>query len=301
MDAGVALAAREVFEYLDYRSFLRDYYQHRKKHEYGFSYRSFSRRAGCRSTNFPLLVIAGKRNLSPDSAIRFAEACKLEGSARDYFCDLVSFNQAETQREKEHAFEQLTRHAQFRKVHAITEAQAEYFSHWYFVAIRELAARADFVAEAEWIAGQLLPAISTREARRALETLQRLGFLESNEENGLRPTEKLVGTTGPLGHHLVSFHRAMLERASAAIELVDRSERDISALTLCVSQARMQELIEEVRAFRKRLLQLAERDDTPERVVQVGFQVFPLSRGPVSSPTPTRPVQTSRLKPSRKK
>lgn len=271
-----------MFEYLDGREFLRDYYAHQKEHEYGFSYRVLARRAGCKSTNFPHLVMQGKRNLSRDSAIRFAEACGLEGGEVEYFSDLVAFNQAKSQREKEHWYQSLTKHSQFRRVHRLTEAQASYFSHWYIPAIRELAARDDFVADPGWLSQVLVPSITAAQAKRALKILRVLGLLSQGVDGKIRPAQGLVSSGGPLGHHLVKFHRAMLARASSAIELVPREEREISSLTLCVSQERMLQLKEEIRAFRKHLLQTAEAEDRPERVVQIGFQLFPLSRLPHS-------------------
>lgn len=156
--------------------------------------------------------------------------------------------------------------------------QANYFTQWYYVAIRELASRSDFEANPQWIADQLTPSITIGQARRALAALLQLGMLEQDGDGRVVLTEKLVRAEGPIGHQLAGFHRMMLKRAIEAIEIVERSERDISALTVCVSEERMHELMREVRKFRARLLQLAERDDTPERVVQLGFQVFPLSR-----------------------
>lgn len=270
--------SKKVFEYLDSREFLRDYYAHHKEHEYGFSYRVFARRAGCRSSNFAHLVLQGKRNLSDESALRFADACGLKGTEVEYFADLVAFNQAQSQREKEHCYERLTKHTQFRRVHKLTEAQGTYFSTWYIPAIRELAARGDFPADPAWLSQMLVPSISEAQAKKALKTLTTLGLLVENAAGKTVRSENLVSSGGPLGHHLVAFHRRMLERASEAIELIDREEREIASLTVCVSEKRMQELKEEIRAFRKRLLQSAEADDQPERVVQIGFQLFPLSK-----------------------
>jgi uncharacterized protein (TIGR02147 family) len=71
----------------------------------------------------------------------------------------------------------------------------------------------------------------------------------------------------------------MLERASLAIELVPREEREISSVTLCVSQSKLLELKEQIREFRGQLLQTAESDGDCERVVQVCFQLFPISKG----------------------
>lgn len=270
--------ARKVFEYLDSQAFLRDYYAHHKEHEYGFSYRVFARRAGCRSSNFPHLVMQGKRNLSGESAVRFAEACGLKGVEVEYFSDLVAFNQARSQREKERWYERLAKYAQFRRVHKLTEAQAAYFSSWYIPAIRELAARSDFQADPAWLSQVLIPNISEAQAKKALKTLTTLGFLAVSDAGKVQQVQPLISSNGPLGHHLVTFHRAMLKRASDAIELVEREEREIASLTLCVSEKRMLELKEEIRAFRKHLLQTAETEDEPERVVQIGFQLFPLSK-----------------------
>lgn len=40
-----------AYGFLDYRTFLRALYAHKKQHEYGFSHRAFSRRAGLKSVN----------------------------------------------------------------------------------------------------------------------------------------------------------------------------------------------------------------------------------------------------------
>jgi uncharacterized protein (TIGR02147 family) len=274
----VSPSLRPVYEYLEYRQYLADYYAQQKRDTYGYSYRVFARRAGCKSTNYPCLVITGKRNLTSDMAMRFAEACELGGNEQAYFCDLVRFNQAKTQREREHWYGQLTRFNQFRRVHHVTESQARYFSEWYIPATRELAARPDFRNDPHWVSHMLIPSISVSQARRALKTLTELGFICTDQHGNAMRSDNLVSSGGPLGHHLVSYHRAMLERASEAIELFPRDEREIAALTLCVSEQRLQALKQQIREFRKTLLQTAEQGDAPERVVQLNFQLFPLSK-----------------------
>lgn len=269
---------RRVYEYLDYRRYLADYYTHQKIHEYGFSYRLLAQRAGCRSTNHAHLVITGKRNLTAGMAARFATAIGLNGQESAYFSDLVTFCQACTQSEKEHYYAKLARYSPFARVHKITEAQSRYFAQWYVPATRELAARADFKADADWIASMLEPSISVGQARRALATLFELGLLTVDESGRTIRGDGLVSSDGPLGHHLVEFHRAMLERASEAIEFFSRDEREISSLTVCVSTRRLQQLKAEIREFRHRLLKSAELEDSPECVVQINFQLFPLSK-----------------------
>lgn len=269
----------DVFAYLDYRAYLRDYYNARKAAGRGFSYRSFSRRAGLKSPNYLKLVVDGERNLSSDMAERFATACGLKDDEHRYFVDLVAFSQATTMSERNQHYARLTGFKRYRNAHKLDLAHAAYFSAWYMPAIRELAARADFRDDPAWIAQQLLPAISQQEAEHALATLLELGLLVREADGKVRQTDALL-STGPetRGLHIVAYHRAMVQRAMEAIDLVPAAERDISSLTLCLGEAGLRAFKERVQRFRKELLELSALEANPEQVVQINFQLFPLSR-----------------------
>jgi uncharacterized protein (TIGR02147 family) len=267
-----------VYAFADYRRYLAAYYDYAKAEQYGFSFRVFSRRAGIRSSNYLRLVIDGERNLTRDMAGRFADACELTGAAREFFCELVEYCQGKTAQERSRMYERLARHRPFREARRLESAQAEYHSHWYLPAIRELVRREDFSSEPKWIARQLQPNISAAQAKRALELLCKLGLLEPGSDGRLVQTSEIITTgPGPLGHHIFNYHHMMLERAAEALDSLPREERDVSCLTLCVSESKVAELKERVRAFRQELLRTAELDNSPERVVQINFQVFPLS------------------------
>ena len=267
-----------VFEYLDYRALLRDLFARRKAQGRGFSHRAFARRAGLRSTNFLHLVISGKRNLSAPMASRFADAFGLERDDAAYFCDLVAFNLAKTAAERARSHERLMRFRRYRQVHKLESEQAQYYAHWYLPAIRELAGCQGFREDPKWIAAQLRPRITKPAAARALKTLIALGLLARDTDGRLRQANPLVTTgSGPLGHHVVTYHRAMLERASDALDHVPREEREISSLTLCTTQAMLLELKQRIVQFKNELLQVAEHTGASARVVQINFQLFPLS------------------------
>lgn len=276
----MAAAEIDVFAYLDYRAYLRDYYNARKAAGRGFSYRSFSRRAGLKSPNYLKLVMDGERNLSADMAERFAQACGLKDDEVRYFVDLVNFGQAASLAERNQHYGRLTGFQRYRNAHKLDLAHAAYYSAWYMPAIRELVARADFRADPSWIAEQLIPPIAPTEAARALETLLELGLLVKDEGGVLRQADALL-STGPetRGLHIASYHRAMMQRAMESIDLVPAHQRDISSLTLCLGEAGLRAFKERVQRFRKELLELSALEPKPEQVVQINFQLFPLSRG----------------------
>lgn len=269
----------EVFGYLDYRAFLGDYYL-AKKQVRGFSYRSFSRRAGLSSPNYLKLVIEGQRNLSAEMAGRFAEACGLEEDAARYFVHLVAFNQATGVGERSKHYAKLTGFRRYRQAHKLDIAHAAYYASWYMPAIRELAASAEFQEDPAWIAQQLIPAITPLQAARAIDTLMELGLLVRGEEGRLVQADALV-STGPetRGVHIGAFHRAMTERAMESIDLVPAQDRDISSLTLCLSRGGLAAFKERIQRIRRELLELSALEENPEQVIQINFQLFPLSRG----------------------
>jgi uncharacterized protein (TIGR02147 family) len=273
----------DVFSFLGYREYLRAYYSDRKRTR-GLSFRAFSRRAGLRSPNYLKLVMDGQRSLSTEMADRFARACGLSGPAAEYFHALVTFEQARTMDARSEALAELRRFRRYRAAHRIDVARDDYHSQWYLPAIRELALRADFRDDARWIADQLIPAIKPLEAERALRTLIELGMLERDELGRLRQTTALI-TTGPETHaaHVADFHRTMMARAADSLVRIDPSQRDVSSLTLCLGDGGLERLKRRIARFRRELLELSELEPDPVRVVQVNFQLFPLSRGRAES------------------
>jgi uncharacterized protein (TIGR02147 family) len=268
----------DVFAYLDFRAFLRDVYASKKGEGRGFSFRAFSRRAGLRSPNHLKRVIDGERNLTADMAVRYAEALGLTGEAAAYFSDLVAFNQAKSGPERNAAYQRLTGSRGYRKAHKLDVAKAAYHDTWYLPAIREMAARSDFVADPAWIAARLRPPIAPADASRALDTLFEIGLLVRDGSGKVTQGESLV-TTGPetRGLHIRAYHRAMMERAAEALDGVAAAERDISSLTFCVGEDGLKRLKERLQKFRQEIIALASQETSPDQVVQLNLQLFPLS------------------------
>jgi uncharacterized protein (TIGR02147 family) len=267
-----------IFDFLDYRAFLREFYRDQKEQGRPFSFRAFARRAGIRSYNFLQLVMKGERDLSATMATQFARGCGLEGSEAEYFCELVTFGQAKSADERNRAYQRICRFRPFRAAHRLEPAQAAYHGCWYIPAIRELAALGEFRDDPKWIAGALQPAISVAQARDALTTLCDLGLLVRDDDGRLKQADSLVTTgTGPHGHHIVNYHRAMMSQAIRALDEVPRAERDISSLTLSIGERGLPSISQRIAAFREEILQIAEAFGPADRVVQLNIQLFPLS------------------------
>ncbi len=270
-----------VLSYLSYREFLRDFYAYKKKLGRGFSYRLFARQAGFSSPNFLKLVIDGKRNLSAEMSASFARACQLEKKEARYFLELVAYEQAKSSAERQAHYERLARERGHQGVGELDREQLQYFSKWYLPAIRELALRPDFRPDAKWIGNELWPRVSERDVREALSVLQRLGLLAFNERGEVSMGDaSLLSTPAETRSVLVGgYHREMMRRAAESIDIIPSEERDLSALIMCLGEDGLKRLKHRLREFRRELLELSSLEEEPRQVVQLNFQLFPLSRG----------------------
>lgn len=267
-----------IFEYDNYRRYLKDFYSHQKSADAAFSFRSFLREAGFQSSNYMKLVMEGKRNLSVDGIAKFAKALGLDANERDFFGRLVSFNQAKTMDQKQKHAGELVQSKIFGRIKPVSQSKFLYWSKWYHVAIREMVALPFFREDCEWIAGFLRPAISADEVREAIETLLRLQLLQRRRDGRLFQSEaEIISGDEVVNVSIVQFHREMIQRALESVEQLDRTKRHVSAVTVSVSLKTEEKIKEMIHKFRKEILAVAGEDAQTEKVIQLNFQLFPLT------------------------
>jgi uncharacterized protein (TIGR02147 family) len=267
-----------IFEYANYRDFLRDYYEGMKESAPLFSFRRFAEDAGFNSPSVLKLVIDGKRNLSHDSVEKFARALKLNRDEAKFFTSLVLLNQATSTDEKRYYAEQLLQSRKYKKLNPLKPAQFDYFTHWYYVAIRELVATRGFKEDPEWIARKLRPAISPAQARTALAALEELGLLKRDENGKLVQSDRLLSTTDEVDSASVAeYHREMIRKGAESIDEFRGKDREISAATVSVDEKTAKQMKELVQRFRKELLAIAVNCKESTGVYQINLQLFPLT------------------------
>jgi uncharacterized protein (TIGR02147 family) len=268
-----------LFEYLDYRKYLRDWYHAAKKTRASFSYRTFSKRAGFQSTNFLKLVMDGERNLTEQSLAKFMTGLRLNKQEQEFFTNLVFFNQATTYEVKDLYYQQLLRSRKYSQLRPIERDRYEYYSTWYHPVVRELVISKDFDGTPESIAKRIFPSILPSQVEKSIELLGKLGFIEKAQKGKWRQTSSLI-STGPevVSLAVVNYHKSVLEITKDVLNKVPAFERDVSTMTLGVVRGRMPELKKKVQEFRQEILKLVSMDTEPEEVVQLNIQLIPFTR-----------------------
>ena len=268
-----------AFDFLDYRAYLRAVYHEYKGREQGFTYREFSTLCGFSSSGAVKLVIDNKRRLSLSAAQRITKMLRLPGEESEFFINLVRFNDARDDEERNIAFTKLKATMAFRQIQPQAITQFEYYRKWYYVAIREMVALDDFEEKPSWVAKRLTPSITPAQARGAIKKLEKMGFLRRDSEGNLRQNEPIISTEPEIQSLAVkNFHREMMQRAAESMENQSAEERDIRCVTVAISEAQAERIKQMNTQYMKDILDVVAEDDKIEAVYQLNLHWFRLTR-----------------------
>ncbi len=267
----------DVYQFTNYRKYIKAYFDERKKHDRKFSHRYLSQRLGLSSPNFIMMVMQGKRNLTRSLAYKISQEFNQDENEAEYFESIVGFAQAKTNKEKDRYFQKIISLRRNCSVEKIEEHQYEYYSNWYNLVIRELVTYPEFKNNYNWLAKKVSPPITHSQTKRSVELLLKLGLIKRNGTSYVRSS--LLISTGQevFSLAIVNFHRKMAELAAASLDTSSHDERDITACTVNISETGIGEIKKVIAECRKKVLSIAEADTPADRVYQINFQVFPLS------------------------
>ena len=273
--------SKKIFEYLDYREFLKDYYNAKKEANPAFSLRVFSDKIGFKAKDFISRVMNGDKNLSSQSIPKVASGLRLGKHETEFFIALVKFNQAETTEERNSAFGEMqavlkvVRFAE--KQHLLGHAQYRVYSHWRHLTIRSLIGMYGFDGDYEALARRVHPRITAEEAKASVKLLEDCMLIKKGKNGKYVLTENAI-TTGDRTSKLAlrGFHQDCLKLAADSIDRDPPGTRHISGLTLGISQEGYERIVERINAFRKEIALIAEEDENSDKVFQLQFALFPV-------------------------
>lgn len=267
-----------IFDFTDYRAYLKTYFEDRKKSDPKFSHRWLAGRLDLATSNFIMLVIQGKRNLNSGLCLKISEVFRHSRKEAEYFENMVNFIQAKTSKEKDLYFSRMVSMRKKLKVDRIEERQYEYYTNWYNPIVRELVTSPAFDGNIESLSRMLQPAVTPSQVKRSIELLLKLGMIKK-QGSGYAQTNRLI-TTGPEVSSLAvaNFHRAMGGLGVESLDRIPKNERNITSSTIYITAPMFDTIRKMIEEFRKELLSLAGTVKQGERVYQINFQAFPVSK-----------------------
>jgi uncharacterized protein (TIGR02147 family) len=250
--------APSVYDYLNYRVYLSDWFDARKGKP---SKRRFATLAGC-SPSLISAVINGDRNLSAVNIDAYAKVLKLDPDERTYFFNIVALDQEESREAQQDAWDRAQATRRMRNARRLDEDTLSFFSVWYYIAINELVGCVGVQEDPEWIAAHLQPPITPEEAAAALDLLLEIGVLVRDEQGRLTNAEDVWVTDHNVCSRaralaLRNLHKQMISRAEESLDAARGDDRQLGTLTLCVNQETFKEMVRCTTRFHEEMIQLA--------------------------------------------
>lgn len=270
----------DLFAYTDYRKYLRDYYEAKRSIEREYTHRFIAQAIGFKSTGTFAQILQGKTNMAPHTVAQFIRFLGLKKDEADYFELLVLFGQSKGHAEKKRYFEKIITYPK-SNLKQVDSTQYAFYEKWYYSVIREVLAFHPFKDDYRELARMLEPPIATAEAQKAIKLLEELGLIRKNAEGVYEKSDPVI-TSGYDTRSLAvnQFILETLDLAKVALDKLPREERSLSALTLSLPEDGYAMVEERIKNFRRELLELARSCPDPKRVIQVNFQIFPVTRKP---------------------
>lgn len=267
-----------LFDYDNYRTFLSDYLSNAKTIRTSLSKRNFARKAGFSSHGFLVYIIQGKRNITDKSMSNFVKALGLNKKQQAYFETLVKFNQAKTTDQREFYYKKLNSlrdNSQFFKLHH--ESHYLYLRQWYYPVVREVCVLLKSCDPAI-IANSITPRITKNQAKIALRDLLKSGLLGLDQNGDPVTINPLLSGEGIPPYIFNKIKKDYIFKAIESIGNFPPHERHICCTTVTMTQNQYQkitQLIDELRT--EALSNASESSDEPVKVVQLNFQLYPLT------------------------
>jgi uncharacterized protein (TIGR02147 family) len=244
-----------------------------------FSYRSFAKKAGYSSSGLYLDLIRGRKSLTPQMLPKFITALGLNEREGRYFSLMVDFTHATTPASKQQIFDQMSALLP-RTVKTLTRNQQEYYSKWYYVAVRESLSVLDINEKnIQEVALFLNPKITLPQAKQAIQLLLDLGLIDLAEDGFYRSVNKTISSgreIAPLFGH--QFQKQMIDLAKGALDHYSTERRNVSCTTMSVSAEGLERIINKIDVFRKEVLDIVRSDSGETMVCELNVQFFPLSK-----------------------
>jgi uncharacterized protein (TIGR02147 family) len=268
----------DLHTYLEYRDFLKDSYEERRKLHAYFSYRFIGNKVGMDSSYLTRLF-QKKLHLCDDLVDRMGAAFGLADDSLEYFRVLVSFNKAKTEAQARLFHDQLMR---LRGVgyNVVREDQVEYFSNWIHVALRSMLDYKEFDGDYDALGASLSPPVSGEEAKNALFLLERLGMVRRTEHGYEVLDDHLHSGDNWKAQAIKTFQKTTMDLAARSLDSVPAALRDISTMTMDLDAETLDDLKIVIKEFQENVAKLVEGAPRSDRVYHLNIQLFPLSRLP---------------------
>ncbi|CBW26314.1 conserved hypothetical protein [Halobacteriovorax marinus SJ] len=266
-----------IFEYSDYREFLRDFNDMKKRVNPSWSFGLWASKLGLNSISSITMIINGQRHAGKKIQASLINYFNFNSKESYYFEELVKIAKS-SKNDPSLTILLLEQNEDLKSLREENTEQVDLFFNWKAHCIKELSQLKDFTPDGEWVEKRTNNLIKKDEANKLLSALLKNNFLEESEIGG-KKTLVAVGAIHPTKEVTMdaakAYHKGLMENSYEAIN-IDKNKRALHASTLSVLREDLPKAKELIREFQMKFSEEIEQNPADE-VYQLNIQFFPLT------------------------
>ncbi len=270
---------RTIYEYDDYRMFLKEAYESRREEDPKYSARKFASEAGFSNPGFLNDVVKGRRKLSKDAREKMIRAFDLQAHEADFFRLLVEHNQTKDVSRRDVLYREIAKRRNHSMFTRLDPALSKYYQDPAYPLVRTAVMACDFRGNFERLSRFMFPSLPAGEIERYVEDLVEWGLIRVEPDGRYVATTEIVEPPESLGETVRRLNRRWMQQAIEAQAVLPASKRNISTRLFAVSPGTAVKMGQRIEEFTRELWDMVKNDpDTPGCVMQFGVQYFPRSK-----------------------
>lgn len=269
-----------IFEHLDVRSFLLEYYQYKKATSRGFSYEVWAQKINIKSRSLLRMVVTGKRPVTDKLAQALQQGLGLKNDESKYFSLLVAYSRARGHEQKKFFMKQMSSLIQNHKTRQEISNTDFLSSHW-LPKIQTLLSYKDIQKTSKGIASLLgIDPLMTHELLEKLVEISGVQNKNPHSQDGTwNSSIKNIKIPEAIQNvALRDFYIQAFEDAKKAIALPPKT-RKFRSLLIPLSETEYSELLEKLEEAFQDILSSYDSDELQgRRLYQLTTSLVPLTK-----------------------
>lgn len=268
-----------LFDYVDYRSFLTDFYKSKQKVNENFSLGVWSKQLGLASTASLSRVLTGVRSPGKEWNEKMTKYFKFNEKQSEYFNHLILLDKGKSDPQMTVLIMEKLRSLHPLKKFALLDHETfSTIANWYYFTIREMVHLEGFQNDPEWIVEKLNFRVTEREVKTAIKYMVKLGLLVEENGNLSQGPDHIDWNNDQASEASKINHEQNLDLAKKALREIDRDLREFQSVCMTIPTDRISLAKKTIREFKTRMIHLLEVRNSGDATYQLQIQFFPYTK-----------------------
>jgi uncharacterized protein (TIGR02147 family) len=267
----------DIYQFDDFRAFLRECFEEKVRAEGKYSQRQFARDAGFSNPGYYNDVLKGFKPLSENAVEKMARVFGLKPNETEFLKLLTLYGQARTGEAKNRIYKQILSRRNRSRFTRLNPALSRYYQDYRYALVRGAIEVLDFRGNYDELAAFLDPPVPVATVKALVRDLCEWGLVEQ-AEGRYRTTRSIVEPPASLMGVSRAMNSEWLSLAREALNRLPREKRHVSTMILNISDSLHAEIQDMIEKFREDVFRKVEADSGPRRIQQLTLAYVPRSR-----------------------